>query len=200
MKVAASTIWRKIKNKNELFLTQLFAAPIVVCGNSLKAGCAVLIVLSLMVLVSTAVQQLFGNQIRRKLRAYVSIFVSCLVYAVSLPQLKKISPFIADLNKIYFPLLVLHSFALSNYSVFTRTGNANKPFSIKNNLFYISFFSIQILLISCLREWLGSGTIWDVSFPSPKLKGFLAPFGGFVIMGCFLGLINKLTDYEDAEE
>ncbi|GHU84514.1 hypothetical protein FACS1894198_0240 [Clostridia bacterium] len=192
--MSSNDIWRRIKSKNKLFLTQLFIAPIVICGNSLRAGLVFSFAMALVVLTSECISYIFRSRLHGRLGAVFNIFISCLIYISVFLLLKEHYPYVVDSNKIYLPILVLHTFALSDYSVFTKTGNAYKPFGLLNSVLYVLFFSVQILLISGLREWL-SGR----KFFGPGIEGFAFPFGGFILMGFVLAGINKLAKIEGAK-
>ncbi|GHV30219.1 hypothetical protein FACS189481_4170 [Clostridia bacterium] len=186
-----SDIWCRIKSKNKLFLTQLFIAPIVVCGNSLRAGLVFSFAMALVVLASECISYIFRSKLHVKFGAIFNIFISCLIYIPVFILLKEKYLYVAYSNKIYLPILALHTFALSDYSVFTKTGNAYKPFGLLNSVLYVLFFSAQILLISGLREWLSGH-----KFLGPGIEGFTFPFGGFILMGFVLAGINKLAKIE----
>ncbi|MDR2817317.1 MAG: hypothetical protein LBB04_01150 [Oscillospiraceae bacterium] len=192
--MGSNGIWRRIKSKNEFFLTQLFIAPIVICGNSWQAGLVFSFAVVLVVLASEIISNTFRSRLYVKLGAIFNIFISCLIYIPVFILFKENYPYVVDSNKIYLPILVLHTFAFSDSKVFTKTGNAYKPFGLLNSVLYVLFFSVQILLISGLREWLSGHRFWG-----PGIAGFAFPFGGFIIMGFVLAGINKLAKIESAE-
>ena len=59
-------------------------------------------------------------------------------------------------------------------------------------------FTLALSLIASIREMLGTGmlTVWgDLKFALPlqaSMLLFILPAGGFITLGCLLGLINHL--------
>jgi Na+-translocating ferredoxin:NAD+ oxidoreductase RnfE subunit len=178
-----------------LFLCQLFVAPIVVCGTSLLAGLAFSIAMTLLVLPSFFLFRVVKIKLRL-VKIFASVFVPCLVFVLVMFFLKGWFPDVVGTNRIYFVLLVLHTFMLSEYSVFAKTGNAYKPFGVKNHLLYVLFFSVQMLLVSAVREWLGGGSLGGVFLPSVKAAGVLLPCGGFILFGFLLAAVNAFQPKE----
>lgn len=59
-------------------------------------------------------------------------------------------------------------------------------------------FTLALLVVGCIREILGNGTIFNVSIGDwyEPIKFFSTPAGGFFVFGIVIALVNILTKYK----
>lgn len=93
---------------------------------------------------------------------------------------------------IFLPLIVVNCIILGRAEMF-----ANKNSVLDSALDGIGMglgFTVALTFIGCVREILGSGSIFGIQIHSidPMTIFLLAP-GGFFIFGCTIALVNRLT-------
>ncbi|MGI6402623.1 MAG: electron transport complex subunit RsxE [Oscillospiraceae bacterium] len=93
---------------------------------------------------------------------------------------------------IFLPLIVVNCIILGRAEMF-----ANKNSVLDSALDGVGMglgFTVALTFIGCVRELLGSGSIFGVQIHSidPMTIFLLAP-GGFFIFGCTIALVNRLT-------
>ena len=55
---------------------------------------------------------------------------------------------------------------------------------LKTELLHVAFFTLTMIIVSFVREYLGSGAIFGIPVPMPyKLSGLAMPFSGFILLG-----------------
>ncbi len=93
---------------------------------------------------------------------------------------------------IFLPLIVVNCIILGRAEMF-----ANKNSVLNSALDGVGMglgFTVALTFIGCVREVLGSGSIFGMQIHSidPMTIFLLAP-GGFFIFGCTIALVNRLT-------
>ena len=95
---------------------------------------------------------------------------------------------------IYLPLIVVNCIILGRAEAFASK-NPVIP-SVLDGLGMGIGFTAALLVMGCIRELLGSGTIFGapvtISFMDPIIIFILAP-GGFFVYGILVAIVNKLT-------
>ncbi len=105
--------------------------------------------------------------------------------------------YLPELDKalgIYIPLIVVNCIILGRAEMF-----ANKNSVVDSALDGVGMgigFTLALTVMACIRELLGSGTIFGIAITSglidPMSIFVLAP-GGFFTFGCMIALVNKVT-------
>lgn len=54
-------------------------------------------------------------------------------------------------------------------------------------------FTLTLFMMGAIRELLGSGSIFGVSVLSTPIAIFGVAPGGFIVFGCLVALVNKIT-------
>ena len=98
------------------------------------------------------------------------------------------------------PLIVVNCIILGRAEAFASK-NPVIP-SVLDGLGMGIGFTAALLVMGCIRELLGSGTIFGapvtISFMDPIIIFILAP-GGFFVYGILVAIVNKLTKGKKAE-
>ncbi len=189
---------KNLKNKKELFINQVFLTPIIIFSVSAQMGVIASLV-AIITIVPSAVILYFLKDIKMfenigiRIGALLNIFISCLFYILAVLIANKINPSVIEHARTYLPLFVLYTFALSGSEVFTSTNNHYKPFGLRNNLLYVALLCFEIMFFSIVREFLGSGCIYGHSIVNFQIPGVVLPCSGFILMGFYLALQEKLT-------
>lgn len=189
---------KNFKNKKELFINQIFLAPIIIFSISTQMGAIASLVAIITIVPSAVVLHFLKNMKMFKnmgirIGALLNIFASCLFYILAVLIANKINSSAIEHARTYLPLIVLYTFALSGSEVFTGTNNHYKPFGLRNSLLYVALLCLEIMFFSILREFLESGCIYGHNIVNFQIPGVILPCGGFILMGFYLALQEKLT-------
>ena len=189
-----------ILKENPVFRLVLGTCPTLAVSTSamsaLGMGAAATVVLICSNLVISACRKIIPDKVR--IPAYITIiagFVSVVQMLV-----KAFVPAIDEALGIYLPLIVVNCIILGRAEAF-----ANKNPIIPSMLDGLGMgigFTLALLSMGCIRELLGSGTIFGlpvtINFMDPIIIFILAP-GGFFVYGILVAIVNKLTKGKKAE-
>ena len=96
---------------------------------------------------------------------------------------------------IFIPLIVVNCIILARAESFASQNSVGK--SILDGIGMGLGFTLSLLVISCIRELIGSGTLFGTAVFSegfkPALMMALAP-GGFLTLGLVMGLVNLISN------
>ncbi|MEG1529289.1 MAG: electron transport complex subunit E, partial [Clostridia bacterium] len=168
--------------------------------NGLGMGLAAMIVL----ICSNALISLLRKVIPDKVRipAYVLI-IATFVTAIEM-LLKKFVPSLYDALGIYLPLIVVNCIILARAEAFASSNKVGD--SILDGLGMGLGFTLALVLLGLIREFIGAGTFFTGSFgdatfgvtignmPSVAMSVFLLPAGGFLTLGLVMAAINAIGD------
>ncbi len=158
--------------------------------NAIGMGIAATLVL----VCSNAVISLMRKIIPDKVRipAYITIIAGFVTIVQML--VKAYAPDIDKALGIYLPLIVVNCIILGRAEMFASK-NRVLP-SILDGLGMGVGFTAALLLMGCIRELLGAGTLFGLpitsGFMSPIII-FILPPGGFFVFGMLIALANKLS-------
>ncbi len=187
----SSNILAGIFYKNPLIVLGLGVSFAVGAATSLQHSLAITIAIYA-TLIPTA---LISSLMPKYLPSYVKNIMLALISAIGLLlasfPIGSISPTIFDSLGIYFPLLALNSLVVSKYIQHGVVGNHS--IAIVDAMKTATGYSLALLLIGALREYIGSGTIMGVATNSPIiLPATLLPFAGFIITGFCVAFFRVL--------
>ncbi|MBM4142211.1 MAG: electron transport complex subunit RsxE, partial [Lentisphaerae bacterium] len=98
---------------------------------------------------------------------------------------------------IFIPLIVVNCIILGRAEAFA--GRNSVWLSLADGLGMGLGFTIALIVVAAIRELSGNGTVtvwgdlrWTLPGYQPALIMILAP-GGFVTLGCILGLMNRIN-------
>lgn len=166
-------------------------------SNAIGMGAATTFVL----VCSNAVISLLRNIIPDKVRipAYITVIASF----VTIVQLfiKAYSPALDTALGVFLPLIVVNCIILGRAEMFASK-NRVLP-SIVDGVGMGIGFTAALLLMGCIRELLGSGTIFGLPVVSGFMEPiiiFLLPPGGFFVFGLLVALAGRLSEEKRAPE
>ena len=189
-----------ILKENPVFRLVLGTCPTLAVSTSamsaLGMGAAATVVLICSNLVISACRKIIPDKVR--IPAYITIIAGF----VSVVQML-VKAFVPAIDKslgIYLPLIVVNCIILGRAEAFASK-NPVIP-SVLDGLGMGIGFTAALLVMGCIRELLGSGTIFGapvtISFMDPIIIFILAP-GGFFVYGILVAIVNKLTKGKKAE-
>ena len=191
-----SNFTRGIVRENPTFRLVLGMCPTLATTTSLEnaigMGLSTTFVLCGSNLVISAVRKIIPAMIR--IPCFVVIFGSFSTMVDLLMQ--AYTPGLTEKLGIYIPLIVVNCIVLGRAEAFASKNGVLD--SAADGLGMGLGFTLALSLIASIREILGTSmlTVWgDLKFAMPVDAGmilFILPAGGFITLGCLLGLINHL--------
>jgi len=141
---------------------------------------------------SNVIVAMIKNQIPQRIRIPCYIVVIATFVTIAEMAMKAYSPALNRALGIYVPLIVVNCIVLGRAEAY-----ASKQ-SVGNSLFDAlgmgAGFTLALMLISAIREFLGAGEIFDHTL----IKGFepafifILPSGALLVIGLLLGFFNFL--------
>jgi electron transport complex protein RnfE len=155
--------------------------------NGLGMGLATTFVLVMSNLVVSSVKNLIPDKVR--IPAFI-VIIATFVTVVEL-VMKAYIPSLFDALGLFIPLIVVNCVVLGRAEAFASKNNVVS--SIIDGLGMGIGFALALTVLGGVREILGSGSIFGLSF----IKGdgmllFILPPGAFIALGYLLVLVNKL--------
>ena len=106
--------------------------------------------------------------------------------------LKKSAPALYQALGVFLPLIVVNCIILGRAEMFA---SKNSPLdSALDGLGMGMGFTLTLFMMGSIRELLGSGSIFGVSVLSTPIAIFGVAPGGFIVFGCLVALVNKITE------
>ncbi len=157
--------------------------------NGLGMGLATTFVL----VMSNLVVSLVKNQIPDKVRIPAFIVIIATFVTVVELVMKAYVPSLFDALGLFIPLIVVNCVVLGRAEAFASKNNVFS--SIIDGLGMGIGFALALTVLGGVREILGSGSIFGLSF----IKGdgmllFILPPGAFIALGYLIVLANKLKE------
>ena len=93
---------------------------------------------------------------------------------------------------VFLPLIVVNCIILGRAEMFA---SKNSPLdSALDGLGMGMGFTLTLFMMGSIRELRGSGSIFGVSVLSTPIAIFGVAPGGFIVFGCLVALVNKITE------
>ena len=190
-----SNLTRGIIRENPTFRLVLGMCPTLATTttleNGLGMGLATTFVLCGSNIAISAVRRIIPAAAR--IPCYVVIIAS---FVTTVEMLIQAYTTLADKLGIFIPLIVVNCIILGRAEAFANKNNVVA--SAADGLGMGIGFTLALALIASIRELLGTGalTVWGACKVVLPLQAnmllFILPAGGFITLGCLLGLINHL--------
>lgn len=187
--------------ENPIFVLALSLCPaLAVTASAITAltmGLSVMFVITANNVVVSLTRKLVNPKVR------VPVYITSIATIVTLVQLL-LQAFAPELYKalgIYLALIVVFAIILARAEVFASKNSVIPSFF--DGLGMGTGFTLALLLIGCIRELLGAGSIFGV----PVIGGWydpalimILPAGGFILIGYLVGGFKMLTEYMEKAE
>jgi electron transport complex protein RnfE len=195
MKGGFFELWKGLFKENPVFCLVLGLCPFLAVStsldNALGMGGAVIFVL----FASNLIISLARKHVPEKIR--IPIFIVVIASFVTMASLF-MQAYAPALNKalgIYVPLIVVNCIILGRAEAFASKNNFLN--SAMDGLGMGVGFTLSLLLISLIRELLGTGSlkifgIGLLSFPIEPALVFILPAGALLVMGLLLGFFAHI--------
>ncbi|MBC3898647.1 electron transport complex subunit RsxE [Acetobacterium malicum] len=187
--------------ENPIFVLALSLCPaLAVTASAITAltmGLSVMFVITANNVVVSLTRKLVNPKVR------VPVYITSIATIVTLVQLL-LQAFAPELYKalgIYLALIVVFAIILARAEVFASKNSVIPSFF--DGLGMGTGFTLALLLIGCIREFLGAGSIFGIpvigDWYDPALIMIL-PAGGFILIGYLVGGFKMLTEYMEKVE
>lgn len=189
---------------NPVFRLVLGMCPTLAISTSAFNGLGMGVAATVVLVCSNALVSLLRRVIPDKVRipAYVLIIATFVTLVEML--LRKFVPALYDALGIYLPLIVVNCIILARAEAFASTNKVGD--SVLDGLGMGLGFTLALILLGVIREFLGSGTFFVGSFgdaefgvtlgdmPDYAMSVFVMPAGGFLTLGLVMAAINAISD------
>lgn len=182
-------LWRE----NPTFRIVLGLCPTLAVSTSVMNGIGMGVAATFVLLGSNIFVSLIRNVVPEKVRIPCYIVVIATFVTIADLFMKAFAPFLSRSLGMFVPLIVVNCIVLGRAEVFSSKEPPMK--SIFDALGMGIGFTWALIVISAIRELLGSGTILGFYISrafEPALFMILAP-GALLTIGILIGLINYFT-------
>ena len=190
-----------IVKENPVLCLVLGTCPTLAVSTSASNAIGMGVAATAVLVCSNAVISLLRRVIPDKVRT--PAFITIIAGFVSIVQML-VQAYAPDIDKslgIYLPLIVVNCIILGRAEMFASK-NSVLP-SILDGLGMGVGFTAALLLMGCIRELLGSGTLFGMPITSgfmPPIIIFILPPGGFFVFGMLIALASKLSGQQKKPE
>ncbi|NLM49567.1 MAG: electron transport complex subunit E [Clostridiaceae bacterium] len=193
------TLLKQFKNglitENPTFVLLLGMCPTLATTTSIKNGIGMGLSATVVLTMSNLFISVLRKAIPKKIRiASYIVIISAFVTTVEM-LLNAYFPDLAKQLGIFIPLIVVNCIILARAEAFASK-NPVLP-SIIDGLSMGLGFTMALGILGFIREILGNGTLFDFSLFGGNFNPatvMILPPGGFLTLGCVLGVINYLKD------
>ena len=182
-----------IYSENPVFRLGLGLCPTLAVTSSVENGIGMGIAATVVLISSNFFISLFRHLVPRKIRIPISIVIIATFVTIVEMLMQAYYPALHKSLGIFVPLIVVNCIILGRAEAFA---SRNSVFlSVLDGIGMGIGFTLSLILISSVREFLGNGTFYGmVVLPStfkPVLLMILPP-GAFLTLGYMLGVFNWL--------
>lgn len=192
MKSLIKEFTKGIIKENPTFVLALGLCPTLAVSVSITNAIGMGIAATFVLLGSSLIISLIRDFIPEKVRIPCYIVVIATFVTVAELCMKAFSPALDRSLGIYVPLIVVNCIVLGRAEAFACKNNLSRSFF--DGLGMGVGFTLALILISAIREFLGSGQILGQTIIGkfdPVLV-FILPPGALLVIGLLLGLFNFL--------
>ena len=174
-------------------LVQLIGmCPTLAVTTTLQNGVTMGIAATLVLIASNVVISLLRKFIPDKIRIAAYVVIIAGFVSVIEMLLKAYLPDLSASLGIFIPLIVVNCIILARAEAFASKNSVG--LSALDGLGMGAGFTAALIIVSAIREILGSGTIWGVSVAGgvSPMTMFILPPGGFLVLGIVIGMIQLI--------
>lgn len=188
-----------IINENPTFVQLLGMCPTLAVTTSLKNGIGMGLSATVVLIFSNILISLLRKLIPQKVRIAAYIVIIATFVTIIDMVLNAFFPELASSLGIFIPLIVVNCIILARAESFASKNSVFK--SMIDGLGMGLGFTLALSIISAVREFFGSGTLYDIKIfgdiITPPSVIIMAP-GGFIVLGLLVAAINYITSNKKA--
>jgi electron transport complex protein RnfE len=186
-------LWEEIP----VFRVVLGMCPTLAVSTSVENGIGMGVAATFVLICSNVVVAALRNAIPSKVRIPCYIVIAATFTTIADLGLNAFAHPLHKALGIFIPLIVVNCIILGRAEAFA--GKNSVLMSLADGIGMGLGFTIALCVVATVRETLGAGTLtiwgnlkWTLAGGQPALVMILAP-GGFVALGCILGLMNRIN-------
>lgn len=194
-----SRLWREfckgIIEQNPILRLVLGACPTLAVTTSAINGLAMGVAVIFVLLGSNIVISLIRKFVPNKVR--IPVFIVVIASFVTVVDLF-MAGFFYELHKvlgIFIPLIVVNCIILARAEAFASKNNV--LYSIFDALGMGTGYTLALIAMGGIREFLGNGTIFNIDilqrFGYQSFLIMILPPGAFIVLGLMIGLLNSVS-------
>ena len=170
---------------NTVLAKGMVIAPVVVAATDVKCAFVISLAFAILSLLSIFISALIPRRLGYAARVMLDVFIASVVYIPIYFVLSRLFAQLVLKIGIFLPLLVANSLLIERGEAqYHHLPDKQQRLYV---LHHILGFVLAAMLIGCVRELFGAGTILGHSIGwIVPINGLLYPFGGFILLG-FLG-------------
>lgn len=177
--------------RNPVLVRALALAPVLVVSTKFKNGLLLATVTFLVLTLMGAVSSLLYRRLPAFLRAAVLTLIAAAITTPLCMLAGFLAPNVAAEVGIFLPLVAVNGIILSRAERY-GSGAGVLPSAVDGAANGLGF-ALAILVMSAVREAVGSGTFYDRALPGLQGTGFniaLYPAGGLLILACLIAAVQ----------
>ena len=180
-----------IVRENPLFRLLLGMCPALAVTTSVNNGLGMGVAFTGVLLASNIVVSAMRSIIPASVRIPAFIVIVATFVTITDLLMHAFTPALYTALGIFIPLIVVNCIILGRAESFASR-NSILP-SIVDGLGMGAGFTLALVIVSAVREVLGAGTFFGVQILPENIPALMLilPPGGFITLGCILGLMNK---------
>lgn len=183
-----------ILEQNPVFRMLLGTCPTLAVTNAAANGLAMGLATSFTLIASSTIISLFRRSIPDQVRMPSFVIIIATFVTVVDMFLKANFPQVRQSLGPYIPLIIVNCIILGRQEAFASKNPVIN--SISDALGMGMGFTCALLILSCVREILGSGSIFNLKVLSDNFQTWtimILPPGAFLTLGVLIGIINKIV-------
>lgn len=180
--------------ENPIFVMLLGMCPTLGVTSSAFNGLGMGVATAFVLLMSNVVVSLVKNQIPAKVRIPAFIIIIASFVTIVEMVLEAFVPFLYEQLGIFIPLIVVNCLILGRAEAYASKNNVLS--SVIDALGMGLGFTLALTALGAVREILGSGSLFGVSFVPDDANTFILfilPPGAFIALAYLTVIFNKLT-------
>ena len=181
---------RKVFLSNPVFVKGLALAPLVVAANTVNNGILLCIAVLFLLTPTRVVTSVITKRMSMPLKTFFYPFISAVVFSFVYYYMYKFLGTTVLVLGVYLPIMVVDPLIVKN---FEKTRKETAFYAVVNGIRNTAGFIVACLLISAIREFLGSGSLMGVKLisfaPLPMAQN---SFGGFLIIAILCAVWAQL--------
>jgi electron transport complex protein RnfE len=181
--------------ENPVFILMLGLCPVLAVTTSVENGIGMGVASTFVLVCSNFIISLIRNYVPGNVRIPTYIVVIATFVTIADMVLKAYQPAIHASLGLFIPLIVVNCIILGRAEAFASKNTVGK--SLIDGIGMGFGFTFALIILSSVREVLGSGTILGVAVPVvsslPPFLIMILPPGAFLTLGLLLGLKNSVS-------
>ena len=194
--------WLERAAGNNPLLVQALGLTVVIVGaGSLLSALWVSVIVAVHLIICEVLAAAALKKVPEWLRIAIYFALGLLIAAPAAYWLDRSGSTSVVALRIFTPLLAANTITVARcerYGVYQTV-----PKALKDGVANALGFTAVAVVIGFVRELLGAGTLMGRSIMAVHIRGFLMPFGGFLLLGIMaagLKFVLQLTGQQEAEE